>query len=183
MNKKSDRAIPKIKVTLENISYMPVTASASTSTPASASASPNTSWFPYLSLFQPKTVTSTTLVLDRISTQIKPFELTAWMGPSGSGKTSLASVVANLVDIDINDDNKDGTGDKNNGTIRVNNEIGRIPKQMVGVVWQDDLLLSNLTVQETIYFAARLKMPASSTVQEVKRLVEETTKELGLLHV
>jgi hypothetical protein len=36
---------------------------------------------------------------------------------------------------------------------------GTIPKGLAGIVWQDDLLLSNLTVRETIAFAAKLKMP------------------------
>lgn len=113
-----------------------------------------------------------TKVLDDISTSIAPYQLTAWMGPSGSGKTSLTSVVAGLV---LKDDIQ--------GSIQVNGEEGRLPKRMVGVVWQDDLLLSNLTVEETIYFAARLKTPRETTDGETKTLVEETMKELGLMHI
>jgi ABC-type multidrug transport system ATPase subunit len=93
--------------------------------------------------------------------------------PSGSGKTSLTSVVAGLVD----------PTDVTEGKILVNGEEGKIPKQMVGVVWQDDLLLSNLTVEETIYFAARLKTPKDTTDEEVRMLVRETMNELGLFHV
>jgi ABC-type multidrug transport system ATPase subunit len=92
--------------------------------------------------------------------------------PSGSGKTSLTSVVAGFVE--PNDVQ---------GTMKVNGEEGRLPKQMVGVVWQDDLLLSNLTVEETIYFAARLKTPSDTPDEEVRVLAEETMNELGLLHV
>lgn len=114
-----------------------------------------------------------TLVLDKINTQINPFELTAWMGPSGSGKTSLTSVIAGLVD----------SADVSEGSIKINEEEGNIPKQMIGVVWQDDLLLSNLTVEETIYFAARLKTPSGVSDSDVRVLVEETMRELGLLHV
>jgi ABC-type multidrug transport system ATPase subunit/ABC-type multidrug transport system permease subunit len=94
------------------------------------------------------------------------------MGPSGSGKTSLTSVVAGLVD-----------SDDVQGTIKVNGSVGRLPKQMVGVVWQDDLLLSNLTAEETIYFAARLKTPATTTNAQVRTLVQETMAELNLLHI
>jgi len=83
------------------------------------------------------------------------------------------SVVAGLVE----------TETITNGSIKVNNRVANIPKQQVGVVWQDDLLLSNLTVEETIYFAARLKTPSSISDKEVRVLVEETMKELGLLHV
>lgn len=114
-----------------------------------------------------------TTVLSAITTRISPYKLTAWIGPSGSGKTSLTSVVAGLVD----------QADITEGTIKVNGAEGRLPKKMVGVVWQDDLLLSNLTPEESIYFAARLKAPASWSEEEVKALVEETMKELGLLHI
>lgn len=114
-----------------------------------------------------------TTVLDKVSTKISPYKLTAWMGPSGSGKTSLTSVVAGLV----------GPSDITGGSIEVNGEEGRLPKKLVGVVWQDDLLLSNLTVEETIYFAARLKSPKELSDSEVQVIVEETMKELGLVHI
>jgi ABC-type multidrug transport system ATPase subunit len=67
--------------------------------------------------------------------------------------------------------------------IRVNGEVGRLPKRMVGVVWQDDLLLSNLTVEENIWYAARLKTPESITDAQVRELVHDTMKELGLYHI
>ncbi len=67
--------------------------------------------------------------------------------------------------------------------ITVNGEEGRIPKRLVGVVWQDDLLLSNLTVEENVYFSARLKASEATPNDEVQALVEETLGELGLLHV
>jgi ABC-type multidrug transport system ATPase subunit len=111
------------------------------------------------------------VVLDNVSTAVSPFQLSAWMGPSGSGKTSLITVAAGLTK----------PGDVQEGTvIKVNGEEGSVPKRLVGVVWQDDLLLSNLTVEETIYFAARLKTPANTPVHKV---VEETMQELGLTHI
>ena len=67
------------------------------------------------------------------------------------------------------------------GIMKVNGEEGKLPKRLVGVVWQDDLLLSNLTVEETIYFAARLKTPSKVSDASVKSLVESTMEELGLL--
>ena len=50
---------------------------------------------------------------------------------------------------------------------------GAFPKRWAVIVWQDDLLLSNLTVRENIAFAAKLKTPrwerrrAPSMVDEV----------------
>jgi ABC-type multidrug transport system ATPase subunit len=94
-------------------------------------------------------------------------------GPSGSGKTSLLSVAADLVK----------SSDITDGAILVNGEQGRIPKRLVGVVWQDDLLLSNLTVSENIYYCARLKTSEETSDQDVMELVNGTMKELGLWHV
>lgn len=147
------RKIPIVELTLENVTYQPV---AST---AKAKVQKNS---------ERKRVT----VLEGVSTNISPFQLTAWMGPSGSGKTSLASTVAGLVpSSDVH------------GSLKVNGEEGRLPKQMIGVVWQDDLLLSNLTVEETIYFAARLKTPCDISDEGVQMLVDQTMKELGLGHI
>ena len=68
-------------------------------------------------------------------------------------------------------------------TIRVNGEKGALPKNLVGVVWQEDLLLPNLTVRETVTFAARLKTPKHLSDEEVDELVDETLAQLGLTDV
>lgn len=115
-------------------------------------------------------------ILSNVSTTISPYELSAWMGPSGSGKTSLLSVAAGLIVDTANDLSKDSC-------IRINGERGSLPKRLVGIVHQDDLLLSNLTVRETIRFAARLKCPKHKSEQKVDELVDETISRLGLSHV
>lgn len=63
--------------------------------------------------------------------------------------------------------------------ILVNGQPGHVPKRLVGVVWQDDLLLSNLTVEENLYYAARLKTRKGS----VNAMVQATMETLGLSHV
>ena len=165
LQKRSSKEVKKVQVTLEDLTYAPVTTIITTKAAAAAAAAETAK--------NQSSKKQRTTVLDKINTSIDPFQLTAWMGPSGSGKTSLTSVVAGLVDPD------DVTG----GKIIVNGEEGSIPKQMVGVVWQDDLLLSNLTVEETIYFAARLKTPSETSDKEVHDLVTEIMNELGLFHI
>jgi ABC-type multidrug transport system fused ATPase/permease subunit len=123
--------VPIVELTLEHLFYKPVTTSIHVKNKNQGRGGSE----------------NRTTVLNNISTQIAPYQLTAWMGPSGSGKTSLTSVVAGLI----------ADPHAIEGLIKVNGEEGRLPKRLVGVVWQDDLLLSNLTVCETIYFAARLK--------------------------
>jgi ABC-type multidrug transport system ATPase subunit len=149
----TSRKVPVVELELQNLSYTPLT----TTVAAKSQKDSNR-----------------TTVLHKISTIISPYQLTAWMGPSGSGKTSLTSVVAGLIDpSDIPED----------GIMKVNGEEGRLPKRLVGVVWQDDLLLSNLTVEETIYFAARLKTSSEVSDEVVRTLVEDTMSELGIIHV
>ncbi len=45
---------------------------------------------------------------------------------------------------------------------------------------QDDLLYENLTVRETLYYAAMLKLPRSMSVKEKTRRVDLTIKALGI---
>ena len=113
-----------------------------------------------------------TTILRDVSTTIAPYQVSAWMGPSGSGKTTLLSVAAGLVDERLDA-----------GKITVNGEDGCLPKNRLGIVWQEDLLLSNLTVRETINFSARLKSPKSFTDAEIDNLVDDILSKLGLLHV
>ena len=148
------RNVPLVELDLEHVSYSPMTKSASVSSSSSVNS-------------------QRSRILHSITTRVSPYKLTAWMGPSGSGKSSLISVAADLVK----------SGDIEDGSlIRVNGEEGRIPKRLVGVVWQDDLLFSNLTVFENVYFAARLKTPSTTPDSIVRQTVLETLDELGLLH-
>ena len=87
----------------------------------------------------------------------------------------MVSVAAGLIDT-TNDLISDSS-------IKINGEVGQPPKRLVGVVWQDDLLLSNLTVKETVRFAARLKTPKHVSDDEVEMLVDSTLSKLGLSHV
>jgi ABC-type multidrug transport system ATPase subunit len=150
------RDIPLIELTMKHVSYAPLVASAGG--------------------MGGKAERQRKTVLHDISTKVSPYQLTAWMGPSGSGKTSLISVAADLLS-SPEDLGKDSL-------ISVNGEEGKIPKRLIGVVWQDDLLLSNLTVEENLFFAARLKTPEKEqTNDQVRQVVSETMAELGLTHV
>ena len=172
-NLKNVGDVPIVELTLENVSYRPIsTAITVHRKPQSSQGQEKQEEQKYSTKISDDEENRIT-VLSNISTKISPYELSAWMGPSGSGKTSLTSVVAGL----ISDTNAI------QGVIKVNGEEGRLPKRLVGVVWQDDLLLSNLTAEETIYFAARLKTSAKISDLQVKSVVEDVMEELGLLHI
>ena len=150
------KEVPLVEMSLENVTYAPMATTASQADHKSSERKAR------------KTV------LHNVTTKVRPFTLTAWMGPSGSGKTSLLSVAADFI----------GQADLMEGSlITVNGEEGRIPKRLVGVVWQDDLLLSNLTVEENVWYTARLKTPQNVDDENVREIVHETIKDLGLWHV
>uniref|UniRef100_A0A7S3LDG0 ABC transporter domain-containing protein n=1 Tax=Amphora coffeiformis TaxID=265554 RepID=A0A7S3LDG0_9STRA len=149
------KEVPLVELSLENVTYAPMATTASSSHQKSSEKARKT-------------------VLHSVTTKVRPFTLTAWMGPSGSGKTSLLSVAADFIE---SSDLMEGS------LITVNGEEGRIPKRLVGVVWQDDLLLSNLTVEENVWYTARLKTPQNVTDEAVREIVHETIKDLGLWHV
>jgi ATP-binding cassette subfamily G (WHITE) protein 8 (sterolin 2) len=53
----------------------------------------------------------------------------------------------------------------------------------VYVPLKDDRLLPNLTVRETLEYAAELRLPPSLTRQEKRQRVEMVISDLGLTHV
>lgn len=109
---------PLIELKLENVTYAPFTVTAGDGSDKNGR----------------RSVKQQVIVLNNITTTISPYKLTAWMGPSGSGKTSLISVAADLIK---SNDLREGS------LIMINGEEGKMPKRLVGVVWQDDLLMSN----------------------------------------
>ena len=163
---------PKVHVAVDNITYAPIVRSNNHGKQGFSS---------FFANRRNKTSQSSSLlnhrvsVLHNITCDIEPSSLTAWMGPSGSGKTSLISVVAGLCP----------TNDVRSGQIFINGSKSKMIKSHVGVVWQDDLLLSNLTVEETIMFAAKLKVPQDieNRKEEIRARVEDAIRDLALENV
>jgi len=89
-----------------------------------------------------------TMLLRDVSMQVQPGELCYLMGPSGAGKTTLLEVLAGRLQV---------------GTLRGEVLFNGQPRD--GTYWressyvkQDDVHIAQLTVQETLRFAARLRM-------------------------
>lgn len=99
----------------------------------------------------------------------------AIMGGSGSGKTTLLNYLARRMQRKTM---------KAVGVSSLNGaEYSRSTlKQVAGYVVQDDLLFGNLTVEETLMYAAKLRLPAEVSNEEKKQRVEEAMKKLGLTH-
>jgi ABC-type multidrug transport system ATPase subunit len=100
----------------------------------------------------------------------------ALMGASGAGKTTLLDLVAMRT--------KDGhmTGDIRLNGERVSNldSTGTKYKHLLGYVAQEDTLIPALTVRQTVYFAARLKLPSPISEGAINELVDDVLERLYL---
>ena len=103
------------------------------------------------------------------------FSIKLFSGASGSGKTTLLSTLSLRLS-----SNAMNIG----GEIRLN---GReydtaILKSMSAYVMQDDLLHAELTVEETLGWAALLRMPRVTTSEKRAKRVEEVISLMGIEH-
>jgi len=118
-------------------------------------------------------------VLDDISGIARTGELVAIMGPSGAGKTTLLTALAS------GSGSREGRGGALSGLARLNGEeapLGSLVKERrASFVTQEECLHPNLTVRETLLFAAELQLPASTHPTRVIR-VEEVLRDLKLTH-
>eukprot|EP00590_Aulacoseira_subarctica_P007629 CAMPEP_0172418616 /NCGR_PEP_ID=MMETSP1064-20121228/5070_1 /TAXON_ID=202472 /ORGANISM="Aulacoseira subarctica , Strain CCAP 1002/5" /LENGTH=628 /DNA_ID=CAMNT_0013157611 /DNA_START=120 /DNA_END=2003 /DNA_ORIENTATION=- len=116
-------------------------------------------------------------ILKDVWGEVPPKKITAVAGPSGAGKTSLLNILsgrqATKAPITVKAD------------IRLNNHEIKPTKQsyrkQIAFVAQDDSLPISATPRECIKFSARLRLPRSTTDDEIDRLVERMLDELGLL--
>ena len=127
-------------------------------------------------------------VIHDVTTSFVPYTVSALMGPSGSGKTSLLTVVAGFVDRahvegDIRVSGEGGGGGGGGGGGRSGRTTTTVPKKLVGIVFQDDMMLPALTVFETIKFAADLRMSRAAAEVERRDACDAILAQLGLSHV
>ncbi|GAB2284796.1 ABC transporter G member 26 [Dionaea muscipula] len=108
-------------------------------------------------------------ILKGITGSIGPGEILALMGPSGSGKTTLLRVVGGRLQENVK-------GNITYNGIPYNSGV----KRRIGFVTQDDVLFPQLTVEETLLFAAYLRLPNSMSRKQKHDRVELIIKELGL---
>ncbi len=103
------------------------------------------------------------------SFNIEPGRMLAILGGSGSGKTTLLDILAGRI-----------PADRYSGDVLVNNKLmSNRFKGKIGYVMQSDQLYPLLTVKETLYFAARLRLKGI-TRKDCKALVDMTLDLLRL---
>lgn len=113
------------------------------------------------------------VALHPISFEIKPKTFTAIMGPSGCGKSTLLKSLINQISI--------STGEIKLFGLNLKSDFQYLKKQ-IGYVPQDDIIHLELTVYQSISFAAKLRLDHCSKV-EIEDRVNYLLKVLHLENI
>jgi ABC transport system ATP-binding/permease protein len=110
-------------------------------------------------------------ILDRVTIACNSNELVGLIGPSGSGKTTLMKCLS-------------GQTLPGSGRVQLNGlemyQHFPVFKHNIGFVPQDDILHRELSVHQTLMYAAKLRLPRDMSDKERKTRVYETLIELEL---
>ncbi|KAL9639905.1 MAG: hypothetical protein Q9204_000920 [Flavoplaca sp. TL-2023a] len=109
-------------------------------------------------------------ILHDVNADMPSGSLTAILGGSGSGKTTLLHALSHRVG---------GSRLEITGSILYNGSE-RISSVRSAYVMQHDVLVPTLTVRETLLYAAELRLPPPTSLNERRRVVEDVILELGL---
>ncbi|XP_031498558.1 ABC transporter G family member 21-like isoform X2 [Nymphaea colorata] len=108
-------------------------------------------------------------IIEGVTGLVRPGEMLAMLGPSGSGKTTLLTALAGR---------QQG---KVSGSITYNGQpFSASVKRRTGFVSQDDVLYPHLTVMETLFFSALLRLPSTLSREQRMEQAEHVMQELGL---
>lgn len=117
-----------------------------------------------------KQVSNKTILKD-VSLAISPREFVGLMGPSGCGKTTLMNAL-------------NGLRPATSGVVYIDElDLYRnfnSLRRSIGHVPQRDILHDALTVERTLYYAARLRLPKATPGKEVRSTVEEVIEMVDL---
>ncbi|ESZ90351.1 ABC transporter [Sclerotinia borealis F-4128] len=113
---------------------------------------------------------TTKRILHSVSASMPVGTLTAIIGGSGSGKTTMLNTMAERM----------MSSRLTIGGTTTFNGMEDVHSIRSAYVMQQDVLLSSLTVRETLSYAADLRLPPPTTEEERRKVVDEVILELGL---
>ncbi len=114
---------------------------------------------------------SPTRLLDDVSLAIEPCEFVGLLGPSGAGKSTLMDAL-------------NGSRPASGGEVLLNSanlysEFHSL-RALIGYLPQEDILHRQLTVNECLYYSARLRLPDDFSETEIWQRVKEVVRVLEL---
>ena len=109
-------------------------------------------------------------ILNKINFSFKAGKIYSLMGPSGSGKSTLLNLLS-LIDT------------PNSGSLKISNNIvdyssksfnDKLRAKKIGIIYQDNNLLSDFSAIENIYLARlSLNDNKSDAIQDAKKLIKD----------
>jgi ABC-type multidrug transport system ATPase subunit len=114
------------------------------------------------------------VVLKGVTGEIKHGQLTCVLGQSGAGKSSFLTTLAGRAYYG-----------KTIGDVFINGQKTKIQKynRVLGFVRQDDIMIPTMTVEETLYFAARTRLDWKIKTEEVMKIVDNVIDVLRLHNI
>jgi ABC transport system ATP-binding/permease protein len=110
-------------------------------------------------------------VVDGVSFSILPGEMVAIMGPSGAGKTSVLTTIAGYTPPSGGSVYMDGL------SLYRHYDVFR---SAIGYVPQEDVMHRTLTVEEVLYYQAKLNFPAEVADDEIRDRITTVLRQLDL---
>ncbi|MCU1344709.1 MAG: putative transporter ATP-binding protein [Acidimicrobiia bacterium] len=112
-----------------------------------------------------------TTLLDAVTFTVAAGELVAIVGPSGAGKTMLLEAIAGIAPTSAGSVSFDGV-DLHANQRKFRGVIGYVP--------QDDIIHVDLSLRQTLHYAARLRLQSRATAAEVDDAVRSALDAVGL---
>jgi ABC-type multidrug transport system ATPase subunit/pSer/pThr/pTyr-binding forkhead associated (FHA) protein len=110
-------------------------------------------------------------ILNDINISVYPREFIALVGTSGAGKSTLMMALNGFT--------------RAEGRVLVNgDDLYRhfdLYRTMVGYVPQDDIIHKDLTVANALHYAARLRLPADTTSEEIEQRIDEVLEQVEMI--
>lgn len=110
------------------------------------------------------------VILNSVSGYLAPRHMLAIMGPSGCGKSTLLDTLAGRLSKNL----------KKDGQVLLNGYESSLSYGVSAYVTQDEMMVGTLSVRETLWFAAMLRLPRQMATCDKVARVEEVIQELGL---
>ncbi len=114
------------------------------------------------------------VLLDGVSFTVFSGEVIAVVGPSGGGKTTLLNAIAGIALADTGDVLLDGQDF---------HALLAADRSVVGIVPQDDVVMAELTVEESLYYSGRLRFAKDVSREAIGVEVDRVLSELSISHI